>query len=168
MKPEKTASSGKLWAWVPALLLGSMFVGLGSMAYVAVDDPHFALEPNYYEKAVHWDQAQESARRSAKSGMTVTLEPLVESPDGNVEVRFRIGDQGTKPAIGASVVLEAFPNAYANHVQRLVLEETAPGVYTGRLRRASLGLWELRLSATQGTAHFEQIFRQDVAKGNAA
>jgi hypothetical protein len=158
----------KFWAWLPALLLGAMFVGLGTMAYVAIDDPHFALEPNYYDKAIHWDDAQARAQSSSKTGLSAELAPLAIGQGGDVSVELRLSDREARPVAGAVVALEAFPNAYASRVQRLLLQETAPGVYRGNLRGAAVGLWELRLSATQGALRFQQVLRRDVARKDAA
>jgi hypothetical protein len=161
-------SRSSLWAWVPVGLLGAMFAGLGTLTYIALDDPHFALEPDYYEKAVHWDRAQALARESAATGINAEVGPLVRSADGSVELQLRLLDRDAKPVVGASVSLEAFPNAFANQVERPALREVAPGVYAGRLSRAVLGVWELRLNATLGALQFRQVLRQDVTKGDAA
>jgi hypothetical protein len=168
MKDMSNSSPPSLWAWVPVGLLSAMFLGLGTLTYIAVSDPHFALEPDYYDKAVHWDRAQALARESASTGLKVTVDRLIRSSDGSVALRLRLVDRDARPVVGASVAVEAFPNAFANRVERLALSEVAPGVYVGRLPRAVLGVWELRLTATSGTLRFRQVVRQDVTKGDAA
>lgn len=167
MKTESIRASGTFWAWVPALLLGSMLSGLGTLAYIALDDPHFALEPNYYDKAVHWDSARAAAQRSRETGFSVELAPLVEH-GGVVSIVLELRDRQQHPVAGAELLLEAFPNAYASRVERLRLREVSPGTYAGELRGAVPGLWELRLTATSATTHFEQVVRSDVSKGGAA
>lgn len=166
---QTTTAGRSVWAWVPAMLLGSMFVGLGSMAYVAIDDPHFALEPDYYDKAVHWDRSQAEQRASATTGLQLQLNgPLVTAADGSVEVEIRVTDRAAAPFPGARVELQAFPNAYAGQVQDLVLRESAPGVYVGRLTRGVLGLWELRIGVVRDAVRFREVRRLDVLKGGAA
>ncbi len=161
--------AGTLWSWVPAMLLGSMLVGLGSMAYIAIDDPSFALEPNYYDKAVHWDRSQAQARDSDALGLRLAVrQPLATSVAGEVDVEVSVLDRQNAPLQGAAVSLEAFPNAYAARIQQVSLHETAPGVYRARLGRGVPGLWELRFSVVKGTANFLQVVRADVAKGDAA
>jgi hypothetical protein len=165
---QTTTGGRSAWAWVPVLLLGSMFVGLGTMAYVAIDDPHFALEPNYYDKAVHWDRSQAEARASATTGLHLQLAPLVTAGDGGVDIEVHVTGRDTSPFTGAQVELSAFPNAYADRVQKLSLRETAPGVYAGRLRRGVLGLWELRFAVAREALRFGEVRRVDVVKGGAA
>jgi hypothetical protein len=166
---ETPSNAGRFWAWVPAGLLGTMLVGLGTLAYVAIDDPHFALEANYYDKAVHWDQSQTEARESDALGLKLELEaPLALAADGRIDVRLLVQDRRDLAFSGAEVVLEAFPNAYAGRVERITLRETGVGVYAGQLTHGVTGLWELRLVVKQGSFHFSQVLRRDVAKGDAA
>jgi nitrogen fixation protein FixH len=146
-----------------------MLLGLGVLAYVAIDDPHFALEPNYYDKAVHWDRTQSEARASAALGLEVALtQPLVLAADGSLELELRVTDRERVALSDAVVELEAFPNAYASRVERLTLNETSPGVYRARLDGRVTGLWELRFRVAKGDRHFYQSLRRDVAKGRAS
>lgn len=168
-KGEAHTSSGTLWSWVPAMLLTSMLVGLGTMAFIAIDDPSFALEPNYYDKAVHWDRSQAQARDSQALGLRLTLlQPLSISSPAEVELVLSIRDREDLPLRGAKVDLEAFPNAYAARVQHVSLREASPGVYRVKLAHGVRGLWELRFVVAQGTSRFRQVLRVDVAKGDAA
>ncbi|RYZ02429.1 MAG: hypothetical protein EOO73_31940 [Myxococcales bacterium] len=158
--------AGALWAWVPGLLLTSMLTGLGVLVWLAVDDPHFALEPNYYDKAVHWDQARARASTSLALGLATTVSPaLYKAADGSIDLEVAVDDRTLARFAGAAVELEAFPNAYAAQVQRLTLHEAAPGVYRGKLERGVLGLWELRLKVSRGSERFEQTLRRDVLSG---
>jgi hypothetical protein len=163
------ARSGAVWARVPTLILGSMLLGLGVLAYIALDDPHFALEPDYYDKAVHWDRAQREARDSAALGLQLSLPTtLALSADGTLEVELRATNREGAALSSAVVEIEAFPNAYASRIERLKLHETSTGVYRGRLSGRALGLWELRFSVAKGELRFHQSLRRDVVKGGAA
>lgn len=164
-----TSRAGRVWAWVPALLLGSMLVGLGTLVTIAVDDPHFALEPNYYDKAVHWDRARAEASASEALGLTLSLAPaLYREADGSVELELAISDRGGAPFARAQVEIEAFPNAYASRKQHLQLQEVAPGRYRGKLEQGLLGLWELRVGLTRDADRFHHDLRRDVLKRGAA
>jgi nitrogen fixation protein FixH len=164
-----TTRAGRVWAWVPALLLGSMLAGMGVLVSIAVDDPHFALEPDYYDKAVHWDRARAETSASQALGLQLTVSPTLDrAADGSVELEVSIADSARAPFAGAAVELEAFPNAYRNRAQRITLREAAPGVYRGKLERGDLGLWELRLAVSRGADRFHETLRRDVRKGGAA
>jgi len=168
-KREAPTRCGTFWAWVPAMLLSSMLLGLGTMAYIAIDDPSFALEPNYYDKAVHWDRSQAEARSSQALGLRLTLlGPPSLSAQGDIELVLDIRDREDLPLQDAAVQVEAFPNAYATRIQQISLQEASPGVYRAKLSQGVRGLWELRLSVSQGAARFHQVLRIDVAKGGAA
>lgn len=165
----RTSNAGRLWAWTPAILLGSMLLGLGTLAYIAIDDPHFALEPNYYDKAVHWDQARSEARGSDALGLKVALSaPLVVSSEGKLDVVLDVRAELGLTLAGAELELEAFPNAYAGHVQRVALQKKAPGVYAAQISRAITGLWELRIVIKQGALRYSRVLRVDVTKRGAA
>ncbi len=164
-----TRGAGHFWAWLPAGLLGSMLLGLGSLAYVAIDDPGFALEPNYYDKAVHWDRSQAEARASQALGYRLELgQPLRLSASGSVEVELSLVDRAGAPLSGAEIRVEAFANSAASQVELLLLSEVAPGRYRASLRHGARGLWELRCSVRRGGELYQQVLRRDIAKGGAA
>ena len=166
---RETSRAGRVWAWVPALLLGSMLAGMGVLVSIAVDDPHFALESNYYDKAVHWDASRAEAKASRALGLSLSLAPTLErAADGTVSVELGVAEPGRAAFAGGTVELEAFPNAYAKQVQRVTLRETSPGVYRGRLERSVLGLWELRVTVSRGAERFHEVLRRDVLRGGAA
>jgi hypothetical protein len=164
-----TATSGSFWAWVPVLLLGSMFVGLGSMAYVAVNDPGFALEPNYYDKAVHWDRSQAEAAASRELGLKLTLSrPLRLSESGKLELELAVTDKSGVSYGGAEVKVEAFAVARASRLHDVTLRELAPGRYAAEIDSKTLGLWELRVSIKKDRDQYREVLRHDASKGDSA
>jgi hypothetical protein len=145
-----------------------MLIGLGSMAYVAIDDPSFALEPDYYDKAVHWDRSQAEARASEALGFQLTpVRTLTLGADGSVEVELSLRDRHGSALSSAEIRLEAFPNAAAARVERRRLQELEPGIYRTTLRHGTTGLWELRFAVSHGAARYSQVLRLEVSKGRA-
>ena len=61
-------SGGRVWAWVPALLLGGLLGTQLTVLHYVLEDPSFALESDYYRKAVSWDAQRELERASAALG----------------------------------------------------------------------------------------------------
>lgn len=158
----------RFWAWVPLLLLGSMLLGLGTLAHIAMDDPHFALEPNYYDKAVHWDSARAERSESRAVWLHLTLtEPRVDA-SGSAELELRITDAAGAAFPNAAVAAVAFPNAFATRIQRLTLTEAGPGVYRAKLERSVLGVWELRITVERGAARYHEVLRPQLRKAGAA
>jgi FixH len=166
---EIPTRGGAIWAWVPLALLLCMFFGIGTLAYIAIDDPNFALEPDYYAKALHWDKAQAQLRENDTLGYELSLgQPLVISPAGSVEVELTLKDRSAVAISGASIEVAAFPNAFAGRVEHLQLREVGPGVYRGQLAHGMPGLWELRCAVSVGSAHYARALRSDVRKRSAA
>lgn len=166
---EVASRAGAIWAWVPVGLLACMLLGIGTLAYIAIDDPNFALEPDYYAKALHWDQAQSQLRENDSLGYELTLrQRLVISAAGQVQVELELKDRNAAGISGASIEVSAFPNAFAGRVERLALREVAPGIYRGSLAHGIPGLWELRCSVSVRGGHYARALRSDMVKRGAA
>jgi nitrogen fixation protein FixH len=156
---ERAVARGRIWAWVPALLLGGL---LGTQLIVlrnVLDDPSVATEPDYYRKAVAWDEQRALARRSAALGWraAIALEPA-ERP-GATRFTVQLTDSAGNALDGALLTAQAFANARAGRMLPLSWVERAPGVYQSELGNALPGLWELRLQATRGGDVFQHTSR---------
>ena len=166
---EIPSKAGAIWAWVPLGLLLCMFFGIGTLAYIAIDDPNFALEPDYYAKALRWDQAQAQERESDSLGYQLSVrQPLLVATDGRVLLQLNLKDRNAVAISGASLEVTAFPNAFAGKVEQLTLREIAPGVYEGQISHGVSGLWELRCTVSVGSARYARALRSDVRKRSAA
>src|SRR5512136_3054494 len=116
------------WYW-PFLLVGLLAAGVGANVYFlarAVGDPSFAVEPDYYAKAVAWDAHQAQARENADLGWSVTIDVApADLATGRARVVAKLVDRDGRAVPGASVGLEAFHNARAADVRKATLTETA-------------------------------------------
>lgn len=153
-------SRGLFWAALPVILLGASLLGVGTMVAIAARDPGFALERNYYERAVHWDRQREQEETNERLGYAVTL-GLETARDG-VELELALADRGHVPLLGAEVKVEAFANARAGERRFLTLTPAAGGRYRASLGRARAGLWEFRFDVRAGGEHFTGTRRLDV------
>lgn len=166
---EVSTRAGRIWAYVPLGLLSCMFVGLSTLAYIAIDDPSFSLEPDYYAKAVHWDRNQAQLRENQALGFALEVhQPLVISRGGQTQLELSLTDRAGLAIAGAHLEVTAFPNAFATHVEQLLLLEIAPGIYRGELKHGRPGLWELRCNVDVGSSHYSHTLRTDVVKRSAA
>jgi hypothetical protein len=142
-----------------AVLLGTQLTVLHSV----LDDPSFALEPDYYRKAVAWDSQRELERESQALGWRAQLAAEPAPQARGVELQLQLSDAGGGPLGGAAVRVRAFANARAARVLEAALVETAPGTYRAEIPSSVLGLWEFRLEATRGADHFAEVLRQSVS-----
>jgi nitrogen fixation protein FixH len=151
------------WFW-PALvisLLAGQVVLVLVMAYLAVSDHSFAVEPDYYRKALHWDA--EMAQQQANRRLGWSLHVEISEPSDLFQqrgVRCVIADRAGKPVEGATVELVAFPHVRGNERQTLTLAAVEAGRYGAAVRMAQGGLWEFRVVAKRGAelaTHMELV-----------
>lgn len=159
------------WIW-PAIVIGllSMQVGIcGVSVYLATSDSSFAIEPDYYRKAVHWDQTRAAQRAGAALGwrMRLTVEPRCDE-FGRRLVDLSLVDSGGAALEGARVEAIAFHHARANARQRIELAPQDGGRFSALapLRRA--GLWEFRVRAQRGADIMEETVLLDLPATGAS
>ena len=154
------------WMWVPVGLLLASTLGVGSLAMIAIRDPNFALEPNYYDKALHWDKTQAQAADNQRLGYRVEVAPRIAADaQGNATLSVRVADANGSAALGATVRATAFANAFAQDIRSLDLQPTGQGTYSAKLRAGHLGLWEFRLVVSSGSDQITSTLRSDVVRG---
>lgn len=145
------------WAFAPVVLLGSLLTGLFVMVRLAVNDPGFAVEPNYYDKAVRWDEQRAQVAHSAELGWHASL--TLATPG---ELSLSLSDGREHPISGAKVKLQAFHNGHAGEVLDLDLAQLAPGSYGAAFNPRRAGLWEFRITAELGSDRWTESLRRDV------
>ncbi len=154
------------WMWVPVGLLLASTVGVGSLAMIAIRDPNFALESDYYDKALHWDRTQAQAADNRRLGYRVEVASRITADaQGNATLSVRIVDASGSAASGAIVRGTAFANAFASEVRTLDLQPAGPGIYSTPLNAQHFGLWEFRLVVKSGSDQVTSTLRSDVLRG---
>lgn len=152
-----------LWAMAPAGLLGAMVAGLVVMAVIASNDPGFALERDYYAKAVSYDQEIAQREQNQKLGWRVEAKSGAIDATGRAALVVRVTD-GAGPIAGARVQVEALRNASASRVVEASLIEARPGEYRAELDLRRGGLWEFRLEILRSGERFTEVSRLDVSE----
>ena len=156
------------WAFVPvALLLGSA-LGVGSMAIIAVRDPHFATEPDYYQKAILWDQSQAQAATNERLGYVPKV-PLSLHFDeqGHATLELTLSDRQGRPVSGARLVGEGFANAYSGELVHMAFEEQSAGRYSARVTVHHAGQWVFKVRGNVQSEHFTADVRTDLLPGGS-
>jgi len=147
----------KTWLWIAIVAaLATVVVGANLiLAWVAVSDPSFAVEEDYYRKAMAWDEKRAQDRHNEALGWTLDFD-LAErhAPDGTLELTARLRDATGSAVAGASVSVEAFHNARASRVLRADLHDDGAGVHSAPLAIYRPGLWEFRFEARRGGERF--------------
>lgn len=151
------------WRWFPLALGAAMVGGLCFMAAVAVRDPSFAVEQDYYRKAVAWDDTQAQATENAKLDWSVELE--LDPRGSELWLRARVKDSRGVVIPDAQVDVEAFANARAAQVVRATLVQERDAHAT-RVPLVRSGLWELRFTVQARGERFTQTIRRDVRTGD--
>ncbi|MGE0710599.1 MAG: FixH family protein [Planctomycetota bacterium] len=149
---------------VVALLGGSLALQL-SMLGIASGDPSAVAEPDYYRKAVAWDEERAQQARNRELGWTVdVVAGASDAGDHTRALTLLIKDREGRPVEGLAAQVHMFHKARAGSPLDAVLPETAPGRYGERLSLQRVGRWELRLTLTRGSAGAAQRFtlRRDV------
>jgi nitrogen fixation protein FixH len=158
----------RIWpAIIVSVLLGNVTLGIVLMR-VANSDPHFAIEPDYYRRAVGWDTTQAQARQNLALGWQ--LQPTLGAVGGGeVPLTLLLTDAAGGPLDGASVSVEARAVAHANEVFVANLLPTGvAGAYTAGLPVARTGLWEIRVVAIRGDARLTAQLRLDARRDGPA
>lgn len=154
----------KGWQW-PWMLAGLLAAGVAANVYFmfrAVSDPSFAVEPDYYAKALAWDAHQAQAEENAELGWRVALAvATADRGTGRARVVATLADRDGRLVSGLIVGLTAFHNARASQVVTATLAETAEHAYAADIPVTRPGLWEFRVTAARGRERFTAVLDQD-------
>ena len=156
-------------AWWPIGIVGVLTVTVAAniALMIVARDPHaYVIEPNYYEKGVHWDSAMAQARASVALGWQVDAALRDWTPAGTT-LLVQLADSTGAPLTGARVTVELINNVSPEAPVHASPAEVGGGRYQARVALARPGLWELRLQARRGSACFTADLRRDLARGAA-
>ena len=148
------------WGWpvgVSAILVATM--GLNVWVYrVANDDPSFAVEPDYYQKAVDWDSTLAQRRQNLVLGWHLSPRLEAFTPNGGALLQVTLTDASGAPIRDATVRVAAFFNARANDIIDSTLVRDSAG-YAVRLPVKRGGVWELQFDVRRGAQRFTATSR---------
>jgi nitrogen fixation protein FixH len=143
-----------LWPSIVVAFLLMSVLACGLTVYFAVSDPSFAVEKDYYEKALNWDdraaqlQANESLGWTATARMGETLSPL-----GDRTLTVTLTDASGRSVDEATVVAEVFhPARSSDRLDAAFTYQEGHYVTTGRFTRK--GVWRVKGTARVGETVF--------------
>lgn len=143
-----------VWPGMVFGLIGLNVTIVGITLYLAHSDASFAVEPDYYGRAVDWDRTQRASAASAALGWRAELSADSVNPSGGRVLTLRLRDRSGGAVDGADASVEAFASLRAGVRRRIGLAPVGPGLYAGPLGPAE-GAWEFRITAARGAERFE-------------
>ncbi|QOJ01313.1 MAG: FixH family protein [Phycisphaeraceae bacterium] len=159
--------SGGIWPGMIFVLIGINVMITLSTLYLALADGSVAVEPDYYGKAVRWDDTVRQREANARLGWAVSLDPAGHGPGG---FAVRVQDQGGSPITDAVVAVELFHQAASRRRFGVTLEPRGDGVYAGLMPTDREGFWEFRVTVTARGQRFTAQFNPFIVgqrRGNA-
>ena len=150
-------------AVVLLLLMSATMVTITVMA--AVDDPSFAVDPDYYKEHIDWNARKERQRKSDALGWRVTLEvePKAVSP-GVHRVVVVLVDNAGKPVEGADVQAVCFHDARAHERESLGFSPGAePGHYQALAHMNRDGVWEFEFTIRAGESLYIHTLKRTIS-----
>jgi nitrogen fixation protein FixH len=152
---------GAMWPiGVAAILAATVGANIWVMV-VANGDPSFAIEKDYYRRAIDWDATMAQERHNAALGWRLTPEVGAIFADGATLV-VTLTDSAGAPLRDATMRVAAAHNARAGDVLEVTLPPRAGAGYAATLPMHRPGQWELRFEVTRGGERFTAVRRVDV------
>lgn len=170
MVQEQNNSKGTLWMLLPVALLVTSVSGWLWMVSIAVDDPGFALEPDYYKKSSSYDDVMSQQARNSQLGYQVQIVSFSVLDTETAELIVQVKDREGRGIDDATVTAEGLFVGRAFRIQESTFASRGDGVYAATFNEPRAGLWEVRLSVnTEPGMLFTQTLRPELyLNGSAA
>ena len=154
-----------VWPGFVLALLGMSVTMVTITVVAAVGDPSFAVESDYHDKAMRWDDHVAQQARNSELGWQVAVAISSMPGDGEPALIVRLTDRAGAPIVGAAVEGACFHYAVADRVQTLGFVATdEPGAYAAPAILHRAGLWDLRLTVDAAGEHFTHKQRLELGK----
>lgn len=145
---------GRFWPVAIFALLGMNAAIVAVTIVFASSDPSVAVEPDYYNKALNFEQTIQQRDTNARLGWNASAQLLAPTADATPRLCVRLTDRAGAPIDGADVDAVAFAVLRSGQRQTLTLGRTEPGVYTAPIALATSGKWTVRVTARLNTDTF--------------
>jgi len=152
------AHAGRRFARWPMIVVGLLFLNItitGALVAYANTDSSYAVEPEFYQKALAWDQTQAQMGQNARLSWVAAgdVSPRQDAA-GLRSLHLLLRDRDARPITGATVRIEAFHQARSGQRLRTELKDAGDGSYLASLPLSRPGLWEVRLIARHAAGTF--------------
>ncbi len=151
---------GGWWPIAITLVLASTVAANFTVMRIAGSDPSFAVEPDYYKKAVAHDSTMEQQRQNLALGWTAYA-TVTRNEAGSLQLIVALTDSAGAAIRDATVSAVAMYIARAANPDSLALAGDGTGRYIGNLNGIHAGQWEVRVIANQGGSRFTSVLRAE-------
>jgi nitrogen fixation protein FixH len=152
------------WPYIVVGLLATHVTVMLLAVKIASSGGGHRVLPDYYHKAVNWDDSREELRASARLGWTATVTPaMLAEQNGLRELRFVLQDAQSEPIEGARVVARVWHHAIGKSHEVTASATGAAGVYVAHAPMGQSGAWECELVADRGADHFVHTLTLHIA-----
>lgn len=143
-----------VWPGMVFFLLGMSTTTVTTTVILATGDKAFAVEEDYYAKAVAWDET--SIQRAASEALGWTARAEVSEPDlsGSRAVTVWIEDAAGRPVDVSTLRVFAFHHARRADTIEFPMVRIAPGRYAAGADMDRPGKWQLRVRGERGSDLF--------------
>jgi hypothetical protein len=154
LRPRRNA-----WRWpliVVTFLIGHVLL-MAIACTIAMRDKTFAVVPDYYGRALEWDQQKSAKIASGKLGWHVEVQAGRQvDARGRRTVSFVLTGAKGKPVEGATLEAVYFHHAHADQIQHVTLtaDSNDPRRFTAQVPMAFEGNWEFHFSVTARGQNF--------------
>lgn len=141
---------GWYWPWVIVGVIALQASVILVTVYIAVGPESRAVEPDYYQQALEWDEQAAERRTPERLGWTVAFDvadPQGPFPQRTLEATLTDADG---PIEDATVKAVLFPTADAGSRTEVPLVPAGEGRYRAEATMTHKGLWEIRLTIERG------------------
>ena len=147
----------------PALIVGALIIHVVASlvtVFIATSDPSYAVEEDYYQKAIAWDERRAQERHNRELNWQLDVEVAAAAAGSDPTLVVRLADGNGQPLDGARVAAAVFHNARADQILRAELAATGAGAYACPLAMRRSGVWELRFVVDRGGERFTHKVRR--------
>ncbi len=139
------------WPMIVVALLGGHVGAMALAVNIAGRDGGNVVLPDYYARALAWDEMRAKAADSELLGwdVHVNTSPFVEA-DGQRSLRVAIQDKFHEPVNGASVTVRFWHRAEGKAVEAVLALDGESGVYKALVPMTKPGIWSCDLAAEIG------------------
>ncbi len=159
---RRRARKGRMW---PVFLVGLILANVAfdlSIVYLVSSDPSFAVEKDYYQKGLHWNDEMAQQGANGRLGWTADVTVRPSGVPGESEIAATLTDAHGAPVQGALLTAEIFHNARASDVFEARFAPRADGTYLARLPLRRPGVWEFRFRAVRAEDTFTATLQREL------